>query len=78
MKEVFGIDVPFDLAKFNGTLDRQNSWDVVREFGAREEFLKKFPAYVDGMHNSLSNEGRSGAVYADSSAVSLCSKTLQK
>jgi len=63
-KEVFGIDAPFDLAKFNGTLDLQNSWAVVREFGVtREDFLKKFPDYVDAMHKLLADRGSKQTLY---------------
>lgn len=63
-KQVFGIDAPFDLAKFNGTVDRQNSWEIVREYGvSRETFLRKFPEYVKVMHEVLSSRGKKQTLY---------------
>jgi phosphoglycolate phosphatase len=64
LKQVFGIDLPFDLAKFNGTLDIQNSWEMVRGFGiTRAEFLQKFPAYVDTMHQLLVGRAEGKVLY---------------
>jgi len=79
-KEVFGIDAPFDLAKFNGTIDLQNSWAIVREFGVtREEFLKKFPAYVESMHKLLVSRGSKQTLYMPiPSAVSFVQKLTEQ
>ena len=73
IKQVFGVDAPFDLARFNGTLDRQNSWEVVRDFGvSRKEFLRKFPVYVDAMREVLVKRGEGQALYMPiPSAISL-------
>jgi phosphoglycolate phosphatase-like HAD superfamily hydrolase len=64
LKQVFGVDAPFSLSKFNGTVDRHNSWEIVKEFGiTREEFIKKFPAYVDAMHDVVSSRGKTKQLY---------------
>lgn len=79
LKEVFGITVTFDLTKYNGTVDRQNSWQIVRQFGVtREEFLKKFPAYIRSMHTKLSEMGENKTLYMPISSAIEFVKLLSK
>lgn len=64
LKQVFGIDAYFDLSKFNGTVDRHNSWEMARQHGiTREVFLQKFPDYVRVMHEVLLDRSKNQQLY---------------
>jgi phosphoglycolate phosphatase-like HAD superfamily hydrolase len=64
IKRIFGVDASFSLSKFNGTVDRHNSWEMVKESGVtRKEFIKKFPAYVDAMHEVVFSLGKIKQLY---------------
>jgi len=64
IQETFGVTAGFDMARYNGTLDRHNSWDAVREMGiTRKEFLKKFPTYINNLHRIMTNRAKEHTLY---------------
>lgn len=64
LHEVYGVNAKFDLSKFNGTVDRYNSWETVKQYGvSREVFLQKFPDYIEVMHQLLAQRGEKNALY---------------
>lgn len=64
IREVWGIDVPVDLPKYEGWIDRGLAWEVVQKYGVtREVFLKKLPQFNDAMRRFLDNAAKEKEIY---------------
>ena len=60
LRKVYGITGTYNVMQYNGTVERLLAWELVKEAGkiSREEFLKKFPDYVNVMHGLLTQWGK--------------------
>jgi phosphoglycolate phosphatase len=64
LKQAYDIDHDFSVGRYNGKVDRFITWDIVREHGvSREEFLKKFPSYIDAIHKVLESRAKSNNLF---------------
>lgn len=64
IKETWGIDVPVDLPKYEGWIDRGLAWDVVQKYGiSRENFLQKLPKFNVAMRKFLDRVAREKEIY---------------
>lgn len=64
MKEAYGITKPYEYGKYNGVIERQMAWDIVKNHNiSREEFFEKFPVYVEAMLKHLSEWAKAGHVF---------------
>lgn len=76
MEKVYGVKHPFVMHVYNGTVERYIAWDMARQHGiTRSEFLKKFPQYIEAMHDLLESKvGKEKLFVPIGSAVSLVEK----
>jgi phosphoglycolate phosphatase len=73
-KETYAIDHDYNVGQYNGKVDRYITWDV-----SREEFLRKFPAYIDAMHRILELRAKSNNLFiAFSEAVEFVTRLSKK
>ena len=64
IREVWGIDVPVDLPKYEGWIDRGLAWDVVQKYGiSRDEFLRKLPQFNIAMRKFLDKVAKEKEIY---------------
>lgn len=57
MSKAFGYTETFRSQDYNGTAERYMPWDLVRGAGvSREEYLRKFPQYVDAMYEHIQRQ----------------------
>lgn len=80
IKAAYGVNSVFDITKYNGFIERSIAWDLVRDSGiTRDEFLHKFPMYVENLHQSLVELSRTHPLYVTiPDAVTLLEKVSTK
>lgn len=80
IKATYGIDAIYDLKKYNGFIERAIAWDLLKDSGiSREEFMKKFPMYVEHLRESLIELSHTLPLYVPiPDAVTLAEKLSQK
>lgn len=80
LRVAYGIEDGSDFAKYNGNIEVQAAWDIVRKHGiSRGEFFEKFPAYIAAMHDHLEEWAGKGSVFRGiADAQTLVSKLSAK
>ncbi len=65
LSKVYGITGDYDVMQYNGTVERLLAWELVKQQRkmSRDEFLKKFPDYVDVMHGFLEHWGKNTKLF---------------
>ena len=65
LRKVYGITGEYDVMQYNGTVERLLAWELVKKQRnmSRDEFLKKFPDYVDVMHGFLERYGKTAKLF---------------
>ena len=65
LRKVYGITGEYDVMQYNGTVERLLAWELVKQQKdmSRDEFLKKFPDYVDVMHGFLERYGKNAKLF---------------
>jgi phosphoglycolate phosphatase len=58
-KTAYGVDPSWDFSKYNGNVELQAAWDILKNHGmGREEFDKHYQEYIDAMHEHLDSESQ--------------------
>lgn len=64
IREAWGIDVPVELPKYEGWIDRGMAWDVVSRYGiSRDTFLAKISVFNTAMREYLEKAKKDAEIY---------------
>ena len=64
MRVTYNVNEPQDYTKYNGSVEMHMAWEIARKHGvSREDFLAKFPSYVQSMIEHLDDWGKRGRVF---------------
>ncbi|OGG11508.1 hypothetical protein A2Z00_02645 [Candidatus Gottesmanbacteria bacterium RBG_13_45_10] len=77
---VYHIPADFDIAQYDGTIDRHLAWDIAKKFDiSRQQFLDRFPLYINDMHDQLTEWAKAHRLFKPiDDAVALVSRLSGK
>lgn len=64
LQKAYGIKGSQNIMQYNGSIERHVAWEITQKYGfSRDEFLKRFPQYIDVMHEHLQMWEKKGPVF---------------
>jgi phosphoglycolate phosphatase len=64
MKVAYGVDMLQDPKQYNGNVEMQMAWEIMKSNGiSKDEFLQKYPQYIEAMIQHLHDWGKRGPVF---------------